>query len=239
MPATDTISSVGGADSIFGADDDDSLTGGTGADILTGGAGNDIMLGQGDNDRFDDGGTDAGNDSISGGAGDDVAVAGAGVDTIHLESGNDLITANRTLSDTDTDEYSGGGGEDELDLSHGDTMAGASLSTASPTTRSTVAPTMSSAIRAIDADAGPTTSMRRCSASTSRSSATTVTIPSRADRRRIISKAQPATIHCRWRCRRCPPRLDGNDILIGAAGPDAITGGNGDDSITANDGVAD
>ena len=121
----ETILGLGGDDQIFGNGGDDVINGGAGDDHLDGGQGNDVMFGGiGDDNMFGGAGNDLiagddGNDWIFGGAGNDLLTGGAGNDTIVGGGGDDLFVAGANDGD-DTyfgDEFTGGTGNDTLDMS--------------------------------------------------------------------------------------------------------------------------
>lgn len=97
----DTISGLGGNDTITGDLGDDILLGGDGDDTINGDAGDDYI----------DGG--AGNDTLNGGDGADEIISGTGNDTVSGGTGADFITVGSSLNTLD--RIDGGTGQGEND----------------------------------------------------------------------------------------------------------------------------
>ncbi|MHA6264018.1 calcium-binding protein [Arenibacterium sp. CAU 1754] len=112
---SDTFSSGGGNDWVFGNGGHDSLNSGAGDDVVFGGAGRDDIRTEAGNDQvFGDAGADtirsgSGHDRVTGGAGNDRVWAGDGTDWISGGDGNDVIRAEAGL-----DTLIGGAGNDRL-----------------------------------------------------------------------------------------------------------------------------
>ena len=100
----DNVEGGAGADIIFGEDGFDTLAGNAGADQISGGLKDDTILGGDGDDQLSG---DEGKDLIRGGLGTDTITGGAGVDTFYGEQGNDTISG-----DSDKDFIYGGGGDD-------------------------------------------------------------------------------------------------------------------------------
>jgi Ca2+-binding RTX toxin-like protein len=100
---------------------DDDFHGGAGQDRLSGGdGGDDLYGGEGDDSLYGDRGTDhleggAGNDRLSGGLDADDLYGGDGFDSIDGGAGDDHLIGD---SDSQSDLYAGGSGNDSLDLSN-------------------------------------------------------------------------------------------------------------------------
>ena len=126
-----TDPTIGGVDTINGADDEDVIFGGTAGDIISGGNGHDVILG--DHGLFDlalpvnanfvsifiTAAAGAGNDTIRGDAGDDFILGQQGGDTIFGGAGQDDITGgHNVLFGVDGDDIIDGG--DALEVTPGD-----------------------------------------------------------------------------------------------------------------------
>lgn len=112
-----TLSGLGGNDSVYGAEGNDTLSGGTGNDYIQGDAGNDSLLGEAGNDTLYGA---AGNDTLDGGEGDDQLRGEAGQDTLLGGAGTDTLYAG-----AENDVLEGGSGDDKLYGEHGsDTLTG-------------------------------------------------------------------------------------------------------------------
>ena len=133
-PGDDSITSVGGSDTIDGGDGNDSIFGGPGGnETISGGQGNDTITsgdGAGDsivggagNDSITSGGGDG--DTIAGGEGDDSIFGGPGSDeSIDGGGGNDSITtgggSDSVVGGPGDDSISSSGGSDTIDGGDGD-----------------------------------------------------------------------------------------------------------------------
>lgn len=127
----DTLDGCSGADSLNGQEGNDVLTGSIGNDTLVGGEGGDILSGNEDNDLLQG---EGGNDQLSGGEGDDILQGGNGDDTLVGGAGNDRVLETGdlnftltntqltgrgidTLSEVESVQVTGGGGNNLLDAS--------------------------------------------------------------------------------------------------------------------------
>jgi Ca2+-binding RTX toxin-like protein len=108
----DTLSGLGGNDTLTGYDGDDTIYGADGNDRVIAGAGDDVVFGGSGNDRLNGAGD---TDSISGGSGNDKISGGGGSDTIAGDSGNDKMKGQ-----DGSDVLSGGDGNDSLKGGDGD-----------------------------------------------------------------------------------------------------------------------
>ena len=88
----DSLSGLGGSDTLYGGADNDSIDGGAGDDLIEGGDGD---------------------DTIDGGAGDDRISTGEGRDSVDAGAGNDSITGGNSAGGSET--LSGGTGNDTID----------------------------------------------------------------------------------------------------------------------------
>jgi len=102
----DILSSLGGADVIYGGGGDDQVSPGAGNDYVYGGEGNDILDGYAGDDRVYGGG---GNDVISGSEGHDLLSGGPGNDQLFGRDGNDVL-----IGGDGVDTLDGGAGDDLL-----------------------------------------------------------------------------------------------------------------------------
>jgi Ca2+-binding RTX toxin-like protein len=120
----DTISGLGGDDTLQGLDSNDRLFGGAGNDLILGEDGSDFASGEGGNDTIYGGlGSDnlaggegrdrvfgeEGNDLLDGGSQSDRLLGGEGNDTIVGQSGNDTLHGGKDL-----DSLAGGAGNDRF-----------------------------------------------------------------------------------------------------------------------------
>jgi Ca2+-binding RTX toxin-like protein len=87
-PANDTITDLGGANSIKGGEGDDEITTGVGGDTVDGGGDSDTIVDQGGTNTLRGA---AGTDSITGGPANDTIEGGASDDTLRGGAGNDRI----------------------------------------------------------------------------------------------------------------------------------------------------
>lgn len=101
----------GGADTVRLGSGDDVVRAGGGDDFVDAGVGRNAVFGEDGDDRLVGG---AGDDVLDGGAGRDELLGGAGNDTVYGGAGDDTVIVD---ADFDRDMYSGGSGQDTLDLS--------------------------------------------------------------------------------------------------------------------------
>ncbi|MGB3406008.1 MAG: hypothetical protein WBA67_00800 [Jannaschia sp.] len=223
----DLIDGLGGSDQIQGGEGDDTLMGGAGNDTLFGQAGNDSLLGNDDSDQIQGGG---GNDSLSGGAGDDSLFGQDDADLVDGGTGDDFISGG-----DGNDTLLGGFGSDRLNGDAGADLfrivAGGGVATLQDFD-------LASEVIAL-VDSGFASAQAAADAITKEFSNVSRLVLGDGTHLRVFHGSQTGTplTAAHFVLETDEPRpTEGDDILIGTAGPDRIDLLAGDDRFTGQAG---